>query len=393
MIKIMLIALSLGVIVTVILTIIMAINSTPLTKAQVIAYTQTIVNNSIGKSNVTNAIVLIDSSHYDISTTFTAGHIDGLAISNDQPFHVASIGKAFTSTLIAILIEDGQLKLEDQISTYLSDELLSDLYVYDGMDYSHKVTIGQLLNHTSGVADYFADKTHGSDSMVQLILKDKEKLWLPTDLLDFTRDYQQCIAMPGQIYHYSDTGYVLLGLVIERVSGQAFGDLLHQKIFTPLNMKDSYLMFNTEPVNPPKDIADVWLDATNIKDYTSLSIDWSGGGIISTAKDLSLFIRALNNGDLINKTTLTLLYQFDWKFMRGIHYGHGFMEYHFGEFFPTMNTMPNYIGHMGVLGTQMFYDQDSDTVYISSFGSSDYSAGSVRTMIKLVSLLMRIKED
>ena len=99
----------------------------------------------------------------------------------------------------------------------------------------------------------------------------------------------------------------------------------------------------------------------------------------------------MNNNEVISKNTLNSLYQFDNKFMKGIHYGNGFMPYHFGEFFPTMNNMPHYIGHMGVLGTQMFYDKESDAKYISSFGSTYYSAGSVRIMIKILGIVMRIK--
>jgi hypothetical protein len=69
----------------------------------------------------------------------------------------------------------------------------------------------------------------------------------------------------------------------------------------------------------------------------------------------------------------------------------GFTEYHFGEFFPTLKSLPHFTGHMGILGTQMFYSKSTDTVYISSFGSDDFAAGSVRTLIKVLSILKRIE--
>jgi hypothetical protein len=68
------------------------------------------------------------------------------------------------------------------------------------------------------------------------------------------------------------------------------------------------------------------------------------------------------------------------------------MEFRFGEYFPTLKALPVVRGHMGVLGTQMLYDRNTDTVYISSFGSTDYTAGSVRTMIKILSYAERIGE-
>ena len=156
-------------------------------------------------------------------------------------------------------------------------------------------------------------------------------------------------------------------------------------------MNDSYFMLYSEPVNEKRMIADIWLDGVNIRDYKSLSIDWAGGGVVSTAADLAVFIRALNNYEIISKSTLDEFYRFDRKFMNGIHYGLGFMEYHFNEFFPTLGSLPKMRGHMGVLGTQMLYDSETDTVYICSFGSTDYSATSVRSMIKVLSIAMRVK--
>ena len=86
------------------------------------------------------------------------------------------------------------------------------------------------------------------------------------------------------------------------------------------------------------------------------------------------------------------MYEFNYKFTTGIYYGLGFMEYHFTDYFPTLSFLPNLKGHMGVLGTQMLYDKETETVYISSFGSTDYTAESVKTMIKVLSYVYRIKK-
>lgn len=154
-------------------------------------------------------------------------------------------------------------------------------------------------------------------------------------------------------------------------------------------MDDTYLLFYSKPKNKQRQIADVWLDGVNVAGFQSLSVDWAGGGLISTLDDLAVFVRSLNQGKIISHDTLDSLYQFDHKYRRGIHYGNGFMAYHFKEFFPTLASLPVMIGHMGILGTQMFYDKESDTVFVASFGSSDYSAGSVRTMIKCLHYLQR----
>jgi len=369
----------------------MFLGSRPISKDKAISSISNMVNSQLGKKHITQAIVYVDSSGYNINQAFAYGNLNGEVVNANQPFHVASVGKAFTATLIGILMEDGKINLDDKITSYLNDNTLDNLFIYEGVDYKDEVTIGQLLNHTSGVADYFEDSAVGSDPMLELAINDQDKFWTPIDLVDFTRNYQSAIGKPGETYHYSDTGYILLGLIIENVSGITFHEMLHDDLLTPLGMDDSYLMFYSEPVNKKQEIADVWLNGVNVKDYQSLSIDWTGGGIISTTSDLAKFVRALNNYKVISQSTLNELYQYDNKFRTGMHYGYGFMEYNFGEFFPTLKSLPNYTGHMGILGTQMFYDKTTDTVYISSFGSTDASASSVQTMIKIISTLERIK--
>lgn len=360
--------------------------SKPLNAGQAEKAIQKSLDSAVRKNKtITGGLLLISSQAYGINQTFTAGNIEP-----DTPFHVASIGKAFTAALIGSLIDEGKMDLNTRVSTILAPEVLKGLFIVDETDYSSEVTIGRLLNHTSGAADYFEDPAEGSAQLQELIISEPDRFWTPSDLLTFSRDFQTPAGVPGAQYHYSDTGYILLGLIIEEVTGQAFHKVLHERIFKPLQMDDSYLMFYSGPTNGRRPIADIWIGGIEVSSFESVSIDWAGGGIISTASDLAVFIRALNRGEVISKETLESLYNFDQSFMKGIHYGRGFMEYHFKEFFPTLGSMPHLRGHMGVLGTQMFYDAPTDTVYISSFGSIDYSAGSVRTMIKVLNFAMRI---
>ena len=345
------------------------------------------INAQIGKHDITGALVLVDSPAHQLHQTFTAGNIT----EETQPFHVASVGKTLTAALVGTLIDDGALRLEDKVAEYLEAELLQGLFVVDGADYSGEVTVRQLLSHTSGAADYFEDAARGVPPMREQALTDRDKRWTPRELVAFTRTYQSAVARPGERFHYSDTGYILLGLLLEKVSGLPFHRLLHEKIFEPLHMDDSYLLFYSKPKKALRPIADVWLEDENIKDDPSLSLDWAGGGIVSTAHDLAVFIRALHQGKVISAQTLAAFSVFDQTYMRGIHYGCGLMEYRFGEWFFTLKKLPNYVGHMGVLGTQMMYDRQSDSVYIASFGSSAAPAVSVKSMIKVLSILRNIK--
>lgn len=408
--NILIISASIIVIIVAALAVLSYLGSTPLTRSGVTDSIHKLLNKEVNKKKtLSQALVYIKSSSKGYEEYFAVG--EGLTdsmgnrsvLDPSAPFHVASVGKSFTATLTGVLIDESKLSLNTLITDHLDDDLLDDIFVYEGTDYRDQVTVGQLLNHTSGAADYFEDETEGSPTLAELILKEPDRMWTPQDLVRFTGDYQEAVGKPGETYHYSDTGYILLGLIIEDVSGQAFDQMLHQRIFQPLSMDNSYLMFYSEPASISTEgsndggqqshiIADIWFNGENIKDYQSLSIDWSGGGVISTLDDLAVFITALYNHEIISEETLNKLNTFDHKFMRGIHYGYGFMEYHFGEYFPTLNSLPKLKGHMGVLGTQMLYDKATDTVYIASFGSTDYSAGSVQTMIKVLSTLERLRK-
>jgi len=385
--KIIIMAISLVVVAYVVLS---YINSRPLSEEQAEKKIQNLVSKSIGKHSISDAIIYIDSGQTGISQTFIAGGYER-NMPKTTVFHAASVGKAFTATVIGYLIDDGLVALDDKISDYLDAETLNNLFVFKGVDYSNQVTIRQLLNHTSGVADYFDDDAEGSLKIIELVLSDPDRFWTPNDLLDFSRNYQTALSEPGEGYHYSDTGYILLGLIVENVTQRSFDDVLKERIFEPLNMDDSYLMFYSEPKNENTVLADVWLDGVNIKEYSSLSMDWTGGGVCASAQDLAVFVRALNQGEIISEETLAMLYQFDHSYMRGIQYGNGFMAYQFEKFSPSLKLIPQYIGHMGILGTQMFYNIDTDTAYICSFGSADAPAYSVRTMIKVLSILGRIE--
>lgn len=364
-------------------------NSRPVTKDQAISEIMKIVDNSLDeKKSVYSAMVYIDAPQKNIQVKYAAGKSNGELIQTNQPFHVASVGKLFTATLIGYLIDEGKIQLNDPINLYLNDALLENLFVYQTIDYKEQVTVQQLLSHTSGVADYFALEDNG---LMESLYQTPNRFFTPIELIQYTSEHQSAYFAPGEGYHYSDTGYILLGLIVESITGKPFHENLHKIIFDPLGMNDTYLMFYSEPKNGKRAIAEAWVNGHEISHFQSVSIDWAGGGVISTLDDLSIYIRALYQGKIIHIDTLDDLNKFDYEFMRGIAYGNGFMQMQFEKFFPLLGFLPRMTGHMGVLGTQLFYDKSTDMIYVSSFGSSDATAASVQSMIQILSTVYRIK--
>lgn len=128
----------------------------------------------------------------------------------ELPFHVASIGKLATAVLVMQLVDAGKITLGTPATDLLPPGTLDGLVTPDRIP---TTTVGQLLAHEGGVADYFEGPVTSGPTFLSLVLDEPDRFWTPDDLLDFSRRFQTPVR-PG--FTYSDTGYVLLGRVLER---------------------------------------------------------------------------------------------------------------------------------------------------------------------------------
>ncbi|MDQ5886588.1 MAG: Beta-lactamase [Patescibacteria group bacterium] len=307
----------------------------------------------------------------------------------NRPFHIASIGKMMTACIIGILLDIKQLSLEDRITKFLHGDLLSELFEYKGIDYLDQITIGHLLSHTSGIADYFESTVYAGSSFVDQIMSEPDKLWTPQMLVDFTRNNQTAHSAPGSFY-YSDTGYVLLGLIIEKVTGQQFQKVLTDLVFNPLGMNDSYLLFGGQPSKPKQPIAPIWFNGKEISTLNMLSCDWAGGGVVSTLPDLLVFQKAFWSGKIVSSDFIEIMSTISNKFRAGMFYGSGMMELRYEGFFFLLRGLPRPKGHSGILATAMFYDQTNDVHTIINLGSNKRVVDSFKALIYIAQNINRI---
>ncbi|MCB1316621.1 MAG: beta-lactamase family protein [Leptospiraceae bacterium] len=310
-----------------------------------------------------------------------------------HPFHVASVGKLFTTVLIAQLIESGRLDWDTRIAAVLPAADLQGLFVYSGKDYATEVSIEHLLTHTSGAADYFADRPASGVGISELILNEPERDWTPQDLLEFTRRYLHAHFAPGHGYHYSDTGYILLGLVVEQIAGRPYHQVLADRIFQPLQMTSAYMPYRSVPMNAADEqtMGETWFQGVQIDGYRSVTADWAGGGVVCTLEDLMRFDRALFGGELLNESTMQRLANFKHEFESGIYYGAGMMEYRFEDFFPLLTGYPRWRGHMGILATHAIYDPERNIYIVLNMGSDENIEAGFRLLIDVSGILMRIE--
>ncbi|GAB1529242.1 MULTISPECIES: serine hydrolase domain-containing protein [Brevibacillus] len=231
----------------------------------------------------------------------TWGYAAGVAnLSTKKPmktdfrFRIASVTKTFTATVVLQLAAENRLNLDDSIEKWLPGVIQGN--GYDG----NQITIRQLLNHTSGIAEYsrskeadFFTNTKKSFTAEELV---KLGLSLPPDFA------------PGKGWSYSNTGYVLLGILIEKVTGNSYAEEIENRIIEPLELSNTFLPGNSSVI-PGTSHARGYFQpngAGELKDvtYYNPSIGSSAGDMISTADDLNKFFSSLLSGKLMKEQEL-----------------------------------------------------------------------------------------
>jgi D-alanyl-D-alanine carboxypeptidase len=351
------------------------------------SFEQQLGNMVARKKDLKHALCLIHSDKHDLHWKYAVGTTgpQNEPIHVDQPYHIASIGKTFTSMLVARLHERGTLQYDDPIAKYLSAEMLRGLFVYTGVDYADQVLVRQLLNHTSGVADYYEDKPLRGKSMKVLAVEEPDRFWTPDDLISYSRNNQRAFSAPGKRFHYSDTGYALLGKIVEQVSNRSFHENLHAEIFDPLGMEHSCFHLRSEPKDCSSyPMADVYLGEHEVSSFQSFSIDWAGGGIVSTMEDLLRFHQALVKNTIISRETLERCKQDVGRFGFGMDYGYGILHLKINQLGLIMPKALNMWGNFGSFGSYMFYNPVHDVYIIGAFNHSNYVVKQVQFMINVI---------
>ncbi|WP_053365188.1 serine hydrolase domain-containing protein [Bacillus sp. FJAT-27245] len=334
-----------------------------------------------------NAFLMVHSEKLGINMNVAEGLTDGKPSNPNQPYFIASVSKLFAAVLTAIFVEQGKLSFEDYITSHLDAELLSGMHIIDGRDYIHEVKIRHLLNHTSGLHDILEDTPKNAKGMRELIFEEPDRTWTPRSVLEWAKNNLTSHFPPGKGFHYSDTGYHLLGLIIEKVSGMPYHEALTAYIFEPCGMDHSSFANYSEPkVKPEHPLANLYGRNMDVSKYRCLTLMFAGGAIISTTNDQLKFMKALVNGELISSETREQMK--DWaKFFFGIDYGYGMMNF---KTIPIL--MPkkyNAWGNAGSTGTFLFYHPSTESYVIGGLNEMTYGQKGIRFMLKVVDKLTK----
>ena len=231
------------------------------------------------------AIVLVRDGNRTLRLTSGYGNLEKKTpIRANDRFRIGSVTKTFVATVVLQLVGEGRLDLDDTIEHWLPG------LVPNGK----RITVRELLNHTSGLFEVANDQ-----GFLARVLWKRTEVWSPRELVRIATAHKP-LFKPGTNWSYSNTGYILLGLIAEAASGTPIGTELDRRIFRPLHLRNT--SFASSPnISGTYAHGYLPLDESQPRDATvfSQSSTWAAGAIVSTADDLATFYRSLLRGRLL----------------------------------------------------------------------------------------------
>jgi D-alanyl-D-alanine carboxypeptidase len=345
--------------------------------------------------SIRNSVLSVMKGDGSFSWSGAAGiaRQDGrVPMTKDTPIYIASITKLYTATIIMRLYEKGALSLDDPMSRYLPERLIRGIHVYKGRDYSHEITIKQLLSHTSGIADYYTEKPKGGKSLFDLLLEKPQRSWTVDETIERARKDLKPNFPPGTDASYSDTNFQLLGKIIEAITGKPLHTIYEDFIFRPLDLKHTWLIGRSEPqLTPSVAPADVFYKDMKITNIRSNGAYWADGGIVSTPEEMIIFLKALNEGRIVNGDTLKLMHHWH-KLQFPLQYGYGTMYFKLPRFINIVMKVPPLCGHSGSTGSFLYYSEDLNLYIAGTINQVESQSKPFRLMLKVIKTIQSKKQ-
>ncbi len=288
-------------------------------------------------------VVLRRGGDTDVLTAGKADTATGALMTSRHRFHVASMTKPMVATVVMQLVEDGALTLDDTVEQWLPGLLRE----------GDHITVQQLLSHTSGLADY--NDTPADWPILRRPPVDQHALVVAAGRAD--RDFE-----PGEGQSYSNTNYAVLGLIVERVTGQSLETNLDRRIFEPLGMTSASLR-RARVLEEP--VAHGYVHGTDATRW-DLTWGWAAGGLVSDAPDVDRFFAGLFDGELVSADLVDQMAEpvaFDLGLWSG--YGLGLAE--------LTTPCGQAVGHTGVVDgyVSAAYTRRSDDVAVVVMVNTD----------------------
>jgi len=259
---------------------------------------QTVQSGSKDNQVFSGIQLYVNAPNSDLTWGGAAGFPDrrgNEVITAQHPVRLASNTKTFVAAAILRLWEQQQLELDAAISQYISEQH-NQLLINHGYEPAN-ISLRHLLTHTSGLFDY-ADCSEFENAVGD----DPQHRWTRTEQLQLAMDYGQPYGEPGEVYRYSDTGYILLGEIVERVYGQSLGLALRQLLdYQGLGLTSTWLEVDEPAPAGLLPRVHQYVAEEDSYDFHGSFDAFGGGGLISTVGDMARFMRALFRGNVYSE--------------------------------------------------------------------------------------------
>ena len=327
-------------------------------------FNKTTCSNAIHK-----AVLFVEDTKGDFSASYGYGGMD-----KNSPFFMASVTKLFITTIILILREQKKISLDALLGEYLDNQIIGGLHIYKQHDYSHKLTVANLLFQTSGLPDGLEE----GGFIKRLVVKDADVTY--EEVLNKTKELHPRFAPnTANKAYYSDTNFRLLANIIENVAEMPLSEAYKKFICNPLGMSNTYL-----PVSHDDFIPKIYYKNNPLFPQKFLTSSYNYDAI-STAEDMMLFIKAFWNGILFPKSIFDELsvYRKLQITMGPLYYGGGYMQIPMPSLYSLFMGKGELIGHSGSTGSFAFYYPFKDLYFVGDVNQMSNPGIPISLVMKL----------
>ena len=306
---------------------------------------------------------------------------------NDSTSHlVASVTKTFFAAIVVMLERDGIVQRDAPAAAFLPQGMMDGLCVVDGVDYSHQVTVADLLSHRSGIPDYYVTKKLDPSSNIPDVTA-ADPGWTAQDALEIARHLPGAQLPHRSRTHYSFTNYQLVGQLITHITGLSLSEALKKYITDPLRLTDTVLLThdNLEPFHTAQPILFQRQEYQGARRMASLRAE---GAIVSTTSDVMTFLAALTSGSLVGSDRWGVMQEGLGSPFPHVHYGLGVMTLSLPRILTRLRHVPPLIGHTGATGFFMFHEPQSGVSVVGSVNQLAKPLESVRFLGSIASRVM-----
>lgn len=311
----------------------------------------------IDGKRVFSAVLRVEDGNGDFSWTGAAGEMQ-----TNSKYFIASVTKLYITAVVMRLIGEQRLALSDTIAKYLPASICEKLHVLKGVDYSDQITVGHLISNTSGLPDYFFHRQPSGSTVADELMEGRDEPWPLDRTISLVKRLKPKFK-PGAKgkASYSDTNYQLLGRIIESIADKDIGTVFQDYIFSELGLQNTYVYHDSNdnaPVPFYYQSRRLWLPNY----MASIAPE---GGIVSTAEEVKIFLKAFFQGHFFPQEKLEGLKK--WNLILpppGLFYfGIGMEKLWTPWILSPFKPIKEILGFWGQTGSFAFYNPQTDLYF------------------------------